>query len=100
MEQWVFVVVNVVMVVVLMFLANYHRRTLASIDARADRHETRIESLEQNAVGKEDWLRDVALNRQRLEQILRRIDRMDGHNEAAVQIASAIAAVLSKEGKS
>jgi len=88
------IVFQAVLAVAVAIIGVLLRRAFADISDRAGRHENRIERLEQNTVQKEDWLREAAINRQRLEQILARLSHIEGSGEAATQIAAAVAAAL------
>ena len=75
------------------------QRAFKRVDADRDKHDERIGRLEQNAVCKEDWLRETGIARKRQDQILEKLSELDGRNQAGVEIGAAMAAALNRSEK-
>jgi len=86
----VIIALQIVMSLILVVVGVLLRRTIGANDRRMDRHEDRITRIERDAVLKEDWLRESAIMRQRLEQLIERLASLNGHNTAALELAAAI----------
>ena len=88
------------MVMVALFLFSFFvQRTVRRLDTDLDKHDARLGRLEQNAVFKEDWLRETGISRKRQDQILEKLDQLEGRNQAGVEIGAAIAAALNRSEK-
>jgi hypothetical protein len=72
------------------------KRSIAGIDARQDKTEERVERLELNSVGKEDWLRESGRIAQRQDKMIEDLAELKGQSQASV-ITAAVAAVIKRQ---
>lgn len=79
------------------------KRLLDGMRDQIGDHETEIRDLrsamqqiQQDAVMKADWLRESGIARKRDEQILEKLNRLEGQNQMGTQIGAAVAAALSR----
>jgi hypothetical protein len=64
-----------------------------------EQHRLEHRQLEDDVVGKEDWLRESGLARQRQEKIIEDLNVIKGKQDAGIEIAAAVAAALNREGR-
>lgn len=82
-------------------------RRIAAVEKRAEedsqanacflnQHRIEHRQLEGDVVGKEDWLRESGLARQRQETIIADLNVLKGKQDMGIEIAAAIAAALNR----
>lgn len=95
LPQWL-IVLQIVTPVVVAVIGWLIKRAIAQMDARQDSADRRIEKLEENAVSKEEWLRESGIQRIKLDELARNLAELKGQNQAGVEIGAAIAAALNR----
>lgn len=113
-SDWI-AIANIASPVVLGAIGYLIKRSLADMDRRitamevankeddqaracyVEQHRIEHRELEGNVVGKEDWLRESGMARQRQEMILGELQILRGKQEMGVEIATAIAAALNRQ---
>jgi len=89
-EVYIAIVTTLIAGGIMIHLAMVRRQFRLSDKIQAD-HTEAIVHLQRNAVMKEDWIRETAVNRQRLDAMAGKLDEIRGRDAVISELASAIA---------